>query len=61
MLAVLIWWVVDARRWFTGPVVNVEHAIHHVELEPEVSEGIEPDNHGPDETVVPGKSVKGGI
>ncbi|KAJ5408084.1 hypothetical protein N7509_001967 [Penicillium cosmopolitanum] len=59
MLAVLIWWVVDARRWFTGPVVNVEHAIHHIEQEPEVSEGIEPDNHEPDETVVPGKSVDG--
>jgi amino acid transporter len=59
MLAVLIWWVVDARRWFTGPVVNVEHAIHHIEQEPEVSEGIEPDNHEPDETVIPGKSVDG--
>lgn len=31
MLAVTIWWVVDARRWFTGPKVNVEHAIHPVE------------------------------
>ncbi|KAJ5747520.1 uncharacterized protein N7511_009216 [Penicillium nucicola] len=42
MLAVTIWWVVDARKWFTGPVVNVEHAIHAVEQEPVVSEGIEP-------------------
>ncbi|GKZ16942.1 hypothetical protein AbraCBS73388_005928 [Aspergillus brasiliensis] len=28
MLAVSIWWVVDAHKWFTGPKVNVEHAIH---------------------------------
>ncbi|CEJ59199.1 Putative Amino acid transporters [Penicillium brasilianum] len=40
MLAVLIWWVVDARKWFTGPRVNVEHSIH-----PVVSEGVEPDEH----------------
>ncbi|KAJ5320096.1 hypothetical protein N7508_000379 [Penicillium antarcticum] len=42
MLAVSVWWVVDARKWFTGPVVNVEHAIHAIEQEPVVSEGIEP-------------------
>ncbi|KAJ0421771.1 amino acid permease-domain-containing protein [Aspergillus carlsbadensis] len=28
MLAVSIWWVVDAHKWFKGPKVNVEHAIH---------------------------------
>ncbi|GJP91326.1 hypothetical protein CBS63078_5710 [Aspergillus niger] len=28
MLGVTIWWVVDAHKWFTGPKVNVEHAIH---------------------------------
>jgi amino acid transporter len=38
MLAVLIWWVVDARKWFTGPKVNVEHSMH-----PVVSEGMEPE------------------
>ncbi|PLB48033.1 amino acid permease [Aspergillus steynii IBT 23096] len=31
MLAVSVWWVVDAHKWFTGPKVNVEHAIHPVE------------------------------
>lgn len=41
MLSVTVWWVVDARHWFTGPVVNVEHAIHVVEQQPVVSEGIE--------------------
>ncbi|KAJ5634987.1 amino-acid permease [Penicillium longicatenatum] len=44
MLAVLIWWFVDAHRWFTGPKVNVEHAIHAVHVEPEVSEGVEPEH-----------------
>lgn len=43
MLAVTIWWVVDARKWFTGPKVNVEHAIHPVEEEEPaiVSVGVE--------------------
>ncbi|KAJ5666249.1 amino-acid permease [Penicillium maclennaniae] len=38
MLAVTIWWVVDARKWFTGPVVNVMHAIHAIPVD-----GIEPE------------------
>lgn len=25
MIGVIIWWVVDARRWFKGPKVNIEH------------------------------------
>ncbi|KAI1908808.1 GABA/polyamine transporter [Ophidiomyces ophidiicola] len=25
MLGVLIWWVVDARKWFKGPRVNLDH------------------------------------
>lgn len=25
MLAVMIWWVVDAHKWFKGPKVNIEH------------------------------------
>jgi amino acid transporter len=29
MLAVTIWWVVDARKWFKGPKVNVEHALYN--------------------------------
>lgn len=43
MVGVTIWWFVDAHRWFKGPVVNVEHAIHAIEQEPVVSEGIEPE------------------
>lgn len=32
MIGVLIWWVIDARKWFKGPKVNVEHRlIHRVE------------------------------
>ncbi|KAG2413682.1 hypothetical protein HFD88_002871 [Aspergillus terreus] len=44
MVAVTIWWVVDARKWFTGPKVNVEHAIHPVEEEevvPAIVVGVE--------------------
>ncbi|KIX98926.1 uncharacterized protein Z520_05387 [Fonsecaea multimorphosa CBS 102226] len=25
MLLVIIWWVVDAHKWFTGPKVNIQH------------------------------------
>ena len=25
MLGVIIWWIVDARKWFKGPKVNIEH------------------------------------
>lgn len=50
MLVVLIWWFVDAHRWFTGPKVNVEHAIHTIHDEPEVSEGVEPEHAQETET-----------
>lgn len=33
MLAAIVWWVVDARKWFNGPKINIEHAIHPVEGE----------------------------
>ena len=25
MLAIMVWWMVDARKWFKGPKVNIEH------------------------------------
>lgn len=28
MFLVAVWWVVSAHKWFKGPKVNVEHAIH---------------------------------
>lgn len=44
MFAVSVWWAVDARKWFTGPKVNVEHAIHpvHEEESTIVDVGVEP-------------------
>ncbi|EEA21005.1 GABA/polyamine transporter [Talaromyces marneffei ATCC 18224] len=30
MLAVSIWWVIDAKKWFKGPKVNVEHSLYGV-------------------------------
>ncbi|OKL57090.1 putative amino-acid permease [Talaromyces atroroseus] len=33
MLAVMVWWVVDARRWFRGPKVNVEHSLYREDVE----------------------------
>lgn len=28
MFGVVIWWLVSARKWFTGPRVNLEHVMH---------------------------------
>ncbi|KAH8588119.1 amino acid permease-domain-containing protein [Bisporella sp. PMI_857] len=39
MLLVLIWWVVSARHWFKGPVINVEH--HMLGRAEGVVEGLE--------------------
>lgn len=46
MLLVTIWWFVDARKWFKGPRVNIEHQM--LGREPSVSEHpiLEPANSG---------------
>lgn len=31
MLAVIIWWFIDARKWFKGPKVNIAHNLYEVE------------------------------
>lgn len=36
MLFAMIWWVVDAHKWFKGPKVNIEHM-----MGPSVIEGQE--------------------
>jgi amino acid transporter len=40
MLAVSVWWVLDARKWFKGPKVNVEHSLYR---EDKVVEGVPQD------------------
>jgi hypothetical protein len=39
MLLVIIWWIVSARKWFKGPVINVEH--HMLGREEATVEGVE--------------------
>ncbi|CAG7960629.1 unnamed protein product [Penicillium olsonii] len=56
MLAVTVWWLIDAHRWFTGPVVNVEHAIHGIAQDPIVSEGIEPERQETETSAIARKS-----
>ncbi|RHZ63986.1 amino acid permease [Aspergillus thermomutatus] len=51
MLAVTIWWVVDARRWFKGPKINVEHAIHGVEAIVDVGVEVEDQRESQDDAV----------
>lgn len=41
MLAVTIWWVVDAHKWFKGPKVNVEHRMYDTEPSTAVYDGLE--------------------
>ncbi|EMC93424.1 hypothetical protein BAUCODRAFT_133352 [Baudoinia panamericana UAMH 10762] len=68
MLVVLIWWFVDARKWFKGPKVNLEHLMHGREeqaaqlaAESEVLEGKELDRSSSSSQVPgelpPGKQV----
>ncbi|KAL4965591.1 amino acid permease [Aspergillus stella-maris] len=52
MLAVTIWWFVDAHKWFKGPKVNLEHAIHD-----DVIHGIETEQEQEDHAMVPGASA----
>ena len=28
MLLIMIWWIVSAHKWFTGPRVNLEHMMY---------------------------------
>ena len=36
----LLWYAVDARKWFKGPKINVEHLIHTKVIEGENGEQI---------------------
>jgi len=60
MLGVLVWWVVDARKWFKGPKVNVEHLMgQEVELQGEhVGENVAAKADGGASSVL---SVKDGV
>jgi len=29
----LLWYAIDARKWFKGPKINVEHVIHGTDVE----------------------------
>lgn len=62
----IIWWFVDARKWFKGPKVNLEHLMHGREdqaADIKAQEGIklDDDSSGSDRNVPgelpPGKNV----
>ena len=40
MLLAMTWYLVDARKWFKGPRVNVEHLIHTRIVEENGSDGV---------------------
>lgn len=49
MLFAIIWFVVDAHKWFKGPKVNIEHAMLGAEgnvLDAKVAEGSEDSGSG---------------
>jgi hypothetical protein len=37
MSLALLWYAVDARKWFKGPRINVEHLIHMQTIEGDAS------------------------
>lgn len=39
MFLALLWYAVDARHWFKGPRINVEHLIHTQAVEGKDTEG----------------------
>lgn len=40
MLGAMVWWVVDARKWFKGPKVNVEHLMVARDVQGEKLDGV---------------------
>jgi len=58
MLMVLIWWVVDAHKWFKGPKVNIKHAM--IGREGNVIDAKDGSSDSGNETVPPLKEVEGG-
>jgi hypothetical protein len=36
MFLALMWYAVDARKWFKGPRINVEHLLHVPQVEGKV-------------------------
>ena len=38
MTLALLWYAIDARKWFKGPKINVEHLIHRQTIEGEAVE-----------------------
>lgn len=45
MAAVMVWWFVSAHKWFKGPKVNLEHAMHGQDGHPELIEGQSKDEY----------------
>lgn len=39
MFLALLWYAVDARHWFKGPKINVEHLIHTTVVDGKEAEG----------------------
>jgi hypothetical protein len=42
----LLWYAVDARKWFKGPRINVEHLIHTTVTEEVEGSSSSDGNHG---------------
>jgi hypothetical protein len=63
----MIWWFVDAHKWFKGPKVNLEHLMHGRDEQAadiaaakgDVLEGKNGDNRSSSEGDVPGKMPEG--
>ncbi|CAK7210153.1 GABA/polyamine transporter [Sporothrix bragantina] len=55
MLFAIIWFFVDARKWFKGPKVNIVHMIHDVQADPYVIQAQEAGELDSNQPIVPAK------
>ncbi|CAK7274983.1 GABA/polyamine transporter [Sporothrix epigloea] len=55
MLLAVVWFLVDAHKWFKGPKVNVIHMVHDVQTEPYVIQAQESGELDSNQPIVPVK------
>ncbi len=55
MLFAIIWFIVDAHKWFKGPKINVVHMIHAAQAEPYVIQATDTNDEGNSQPIVPSK------
>ncbi|CAK7274713.1 GABA/polyamine transporter [Sporothrix epigloea] len=55
MLLAIVWFLVDAHKWFKGPKVNIVHMVHDVQTEPYVIQAQESGELESNQPIIPAK------